>query len=82
MPHKFQIGDVVEFQPAKSTILRFRVVRHMPVEFPSSDWKYKIKSDAEDCERVVSECNLSPSLVTACASMEQRQTPRRRGRHH
>jgi len=82
MPHKFQIGEVVEYQPTKSTILRFKVVRLMPVEFPSSDWKYRIKSEAENCERIVGESDLRPPAADDFSASGQKAPRRSRGRHH
>ena len=41
----------------------YKVIRHMPEEFQAADWKYRIKSDQENFERTVLECDLSPSIV-------------------
>jgi hypothetical protein len=53
----------------------------MPEEFPAVDWKYRIKSDQEDFERTVLECDLSPSIIPNHA-YEPLKPPRRPGRHH
>lgn len=65
MPHKFKVGDFVEYKAAGSKRALFQVLRAMPAEFQAIDWKYRIKSEHEDFERNVYECDLSPSLAPA-----------------
>ena len=78
MPHKFAVGEWVDYWPARSKIRgRYKVVRQMPEEFQASDLKYRIKSDEEGFERNVLECDLSPSIVPESAFEPVK--PQRRG---
>jgi hypothetical protein len=81
MAHKFRVGDLVSFKAIGQKLGLYKVVRQMPEEFPAADWKYRIKSEQEDFERTVLECDLSPSIIP-----EQVYEPvkplRRAGRHH
>src|ERR1044072_1320340 len=63
MAHRFRIGDLVSFRAVGQKLGLYKVVRQMPEEFPAVDWKYRIKSDQEDFERTVLECELSPSII-------------------
>ena len=81
MAHRFRIGDLVSFRAVGQKIGLYKVVRQMPEEFPAVDWKYRIKSDQEDFERTVLECDLSPSIIPNHA-YEPLKPPRRPGRHH
>jgi hypothetical protein len=81
MAHRFRIGDLVSFRAVGQKLGLYKVVRQMPEEFPAVDWKYRIKSDQEDFERTVLECDLSPSIIPNHA-YEPLKPPRRPGRHH
>jgi hypothetical protein len=81
MPHKFRVGALVEYKPVGAKVSVFKVVRHMPEEFPAADWKYRIKSQQEGFERTVLECHLSPSIVPE-NSYEEVKPLRRAGGHH
>jgi len=61
MPHKFAVGQSVEYKPAGASVSLFRVVRQMPEEFHAIDRKYRIKCEHESFERNVLECDLSPA---------------------
>ncbi len=63
MAHKFRVGDLVSFKAIGQKLGLYKVVRQMPEEFPAADWKYRIKSEQEDFERTVLECDLSPSII-------------------
>ena len=62
MAHRFRVGDLVSFKAVGRKVGLYKVVRHMPEEFRAADWKYRIKSDLEDFERTVLECDLGPSI--------------------
>ena len=61
--YKFFVGQAVEYRPIGAQVGFFKVVRHMPEEFQAIDRKYRIKSDQEGFDRVVLECDLSPSTL-------------------
>jgi hypothetical protein len=65
MPFKFFVGQAVEYTPIgdKKPGL-FKIVRQMPKEDQAVDVYYRIKSEAEDHERNVAECQLSPDTGT------------------
>ena len=81
MAHRFSVGQLVEYKPIGAKVSLFKIVRHLPEEFPAPDWKYRIKSDHEGFERTVLECNLSPSIVPD-TSYDEVTPLRRAGRHH
>ena len=81
MAHKFRVGDLVSFKAIGQKLGLYKVVRQMPEEFPAADWKYRIKSEQEDFERTVLECDLSPSII-AEQVYEPVRPLRRAGRHH
>ena len=78
MSHKYRVGEAVDYVAEKAVKRQFKVVQVMPVEFPSTDWKYRIKCDAESFERVVWEYQLSPSLVPDYPQSKAVPRPRRR----
>ena len=80
MAHKFKVGELVEYKPVGAKVSQFKIVRHLPEEFPAADWKYRIKSDQEGFERTVLECDLSPSIVPEM-SYDQVKPLRRAGGH-
>jgi hypothetical protein len=59
MSHKFAVGQAVEYKPAGAKIALFTVIQQMPEEFQAIDRKYRIKSEHEQFERNVLECDLS-----------------------
>jgi hypothetical protein len=61
MTYKFAVGQAVEYKPTGAKLGLFKVVRQMPEEFQAIDRKYRIKSEYEDFERNVLECDLSAS---------------------
>jgi hypothetical protein len=81
MAHKFRIGDLVSFKAIGQKFGLYKVVRHMPEEFQAIDWKYRIKSEQENFERTVLECDLSPSIVPEEAYEPVRPLRRAGGRH-
>jgi hypothetical protein len=56
---RYAIGQPVEFAPPGEKSGRFKVVRRMPTEDARLDLKYVIKSEREEFERTVLECQLS-----------------------
>ncbi len=81
MAHKFAVGQAVEYKPIGAKIGLFRVVKQMPEEFQAYDWKCRIKSDQENFERNVLECDLSPSIVPD-VEYEPVKPLRHAGGHH
>lgn len=81
MAHRFRIGDLVSFKAVGQKPALYKVVRQMPEEFPAIDWKYRIKSDQEDFQRTVLECDLGPSIIPEQA-YEPLKPLRRAGRYH
>jgi hypothetical protein len=81
MPHKFDVGQLVEYKPIGAKVSVFKIVGRMPEEFQAVDWKYRIKSDQEGFERTVLECDLSPSIVPE-DTYEDVKPLRRAGGHH
>jgi hypothetical protein len=61
MVFKFIVGQAVEYKPVGAQTGLFRVTRQMPEEMQAIDRKYRIKSDQEDFERNVLECDLTPA---------------------
>jgi len=59
MAYKFSVGQAVEYRPTGAKIAVFTVIRQMPEEFQAIDRKYRIKSEHENFERSVLECDLS-----------------------
>ena len=78
---KFHVSDLVSFKAIGQELGLFKILRLMSEEFQAFDLKYRIKSDQENFERTVMECDLSPSIVP-----EQEYQParalRRAGGHH
>ena len=81
MAHKFKVGQMVEYKPIGAKVGLYKVLRHLPEEFPATDWMYRIKSDQEGFERTVPECALSPSTVQE-TSYDEVKPLRRAGRYH
>jgi len=63
MAHRFKVGELVKYKPIGAKVSLYKVLRHLPEEFPATDWKYRIKNAQEGFERTVLECALSPSIV-------------------
>jgi len=61
MRFKFTAGQAVEYKPNGGNVGLFTVIRQMPEEFRAVDRKYQIKSQQEEFERNVLECDLSAS---------------------
>lgn len=80
MSFKFSVGQAVEYKPAGAKIGLFRVTRQMPEEFQAIDRKYRIKSDHEDFERNVLECDLAAAAYAESAYAPARPL-RRSGGH-
>lgn len=63
--HKFKIGDDVDYFPAKLSMpaasRRYRIIRRLPPD--AGEYMYRIKSDAEQFERVVRERELSEASL-------------------
>lgn len=63
MTHKFTVGEMVELTPSllrAAALGRYEIMRLMPASDISSDSpRYRIKSDAERHERIVSESDLT-----------------------
>ena len=81
MAHRFKVGQWVTYKPVGDKGRLYKILRHLPEEFPATDWKYRIKSDQEDFERTVLECALSPSIVPETSYTEVKPL-RRAGKHH
>ena len=81
MAHSFKVGQLVEYRPIGAKVSLYKIIRHLPEEFPATDWKYRIKSDQESFERTVLECDLSPSIVPEALYGEVKPL-RRAGSHH
>ncbi|MEW6449312.1 MAG: hypothetical protein AB1490_01585 [Pseudomonadota bacterium] len=60
MPHRFAVGEDVEYRPTGGQAGHFKVVRQMPMEHLAIDLRYRIKSTRETFERNVMECDLKP----------------------
>ena len=58
---KFQVGQMVDFNPGRATIpastREYKIVRLMPLE--SSERLYRIKTIAEQFERIAKESELT-----------------------
>ena len=59
MAHRFKVGELVKYKPIGAKVSLYKILRHLPEEFPATDWKYRIKSAQEGFERTVLECALS-----------------------
>ena len=60
MSFKFLVGQAVEYTPiGEKKPGLFKIVRQMPVEDQTTDVYYRIKSETENHERNVAECQLS-----------------------
>jgi hypothetical protein len=81
MAHKFKVGQLVVYKPIGAKVDLYKVVRHLPEEFPATDWMYRIKSNHEGFERTVLECALSPSIGPE-TSYDDVKPLRSAGRHH
>ena len=62
MPHKYAVGEAVEYTPRGLNTGLFTVLRQMPEEHQAYDWRYRIKNAHETFERNVFECDLSPAV--------------------
>ena len=71
----------MEYKPTGAKVSQFKIVRHLPEEFPATDWKYRVRSDQEGFERTVLECELSPSMEPE-SSYDEVKPLRRAGGHH
>lgn len=80
MAFRFAVGQAVEYKPTGGTVGLFRVVRQMPEEFRAIDRVYRIKSDSENFERNVLECDLRESVNAEEAYAPMRRL-RRSGGH-
>ena len=80
MSFKFAVGQAVEYKPVGAKVGLFRVTRQMPEEFQAIDRKYRIKSDHEDFERNVFECDLAAAVYAESAYPPARPL-RRSGGH-
>ena len=68
MSFKFSVGQAVEYTPIGEKKAGFyKIMRQMPKEEQSADFKYRIKSEAEVYERNVLECQLNSEI---CAESE------------
>jgi hypothetical protein len=45
MAHRFKVGQLVEYKPIGANVGLYKVLRHLPEEFPATDRMYRIKSD-------------------------------------
>lgn len=61
MSHKYAVGDCVQYRPPGGKSGQFKILRRMPTEFQSYDWKYLIRGAEENFDRNVLECQLRPS---------------------
>ena len=59
MDFKFAVGNIVEYKPIGGKVGLFTVLKQMPEEFQAFDRRYRIKSEHENVERNVLECDLS-----------------------
>lgn len=64
LPHKYKTGQDVYFVASKGSLLgasaRYKILRQLPVEH--GEIRYRIKSPAENFERVAKESELKRSL--------------------
>ena len=60
MSHRYSVGEAVEYRPTGGSASLFKVIRQMPTEHLAADLRYRIKSERENFERNVMECDLSP----------------------
>jgi hypothetical protein len=68
MSFKFLVGQAVEYTPiGERKPGLFKIVRQMPKEDQAIDVYYRIKSETENHERNVAECQLSPDTSTDSA---------------
>ena len=67
MTHKFTVGQAVEYKPRQGEVSLYTVVRQMPQEHTQFDFRYRIKSEQDGCERSVFECDLTPATILAVA---------------
>ncbi len=60
-PHKFDVGERVSFLPGSGSLQHlggsYTVVRRLPSE--NRDWQYRVKSDRDAHERIVTESQLT-----------------------
>ena len=80
MAHRFKVGELVKYKPIGAKVSLYKILRHLPEEFPATDWKYRIKSAQEGFERTVLECALGPSIVPE-TSDDQVKPSRRADKH-
>jgi hypothetical protein len=80
MSYRFAVGEAVEYKPVGAKVGLFMVVRQMPEEHQAVDRKYRIKSEHEEFERNVLECDLSP-LSRAKDEYAPQEPLRRAGGH-
>jgi hypothetical protein len=60
---KFLVGQAVEYTPlGEKKAGLYKIMRQMPKEEQAVDLYYRIKSEAEACERNVLECRLSSDV--------------------
>ena len=78
MAHRFKVGQLVEYKPVGAKVSQFKIVRHLPEEFPAADWKYRIKSDQEGFERTVLECDLVHRSCRRCRTTRSSLSASRR----
>jgi hypothetical protein len=62
MSFKFAIGQAVEYKPIGAKVGLFKVTRQMPEELRAIDRRYRIKSEQENFERNVLECDLNEAM--------------------
>jgi hypothetical protein len=64
MSFKYFVGQAVEYTPVgEKTAGLYKIIRQMPSEDLATDLRYRIKSEAEAHERVVSESTLSSEVL-------------------
>jgi len=62
MSFKFAVGQAVEYKPVGAKVGLFKVTRQMPEELRAIDRRYRIKSEQEQFERNVLECDLNEAM--------------------
>ena len=62
MSFKFAVGQAVEYKPVGAKVGLFKVTRQMPEELRAVDRRYRIKSEQEQFERNVLECDLNEAM--------------------
>lgn len=70
-PHKFSIGQRVNYNPAgglHESHVRgsYTIVRQLPSE--NRDWQYRVKSDRDQHERIVLESQLTGPVAATLAA--------------